>query len=103
MTGVDYARHRAGADKPECVRVKYTVRGSKPVLEFWCPDHRGWAGSRWRTEFAPMLGSAADSVDECEEEWEYWPVPVYIETRRDRKTGYERVVKRRYLDPEEMH
>ena len=84
VTGVDYARwKKRGGDgtNPDTLRVTYHC-GLTSVSEWLCPDHGGYAASKYRARRA-VLGATADTLTECLEECDGWNVPGRILVRPD--------------------
>jgi DNA repair protein RadD len=77
VADVFYARHRKEG-KPDSIKVTYQT-GLTFVSEWLCPDHGGYATSKYRARM-PFLGATAlttaDALAECEE-WK-WPYRIKI-------------------------
>lgn len=83
VDSVTYQRHMK-AGKPDSVRVSYDC-GLKTISEWLCPDHGGYAASRYVAR-KPALGATAmttdDALKEAHENWK-WPGRVKIRPRAD--------------------
>lgn len=84
VTGVQYQRWKkrgGGEGKPDTLRVSYTC-GLTVVSEWLCPDHGGYAASKFHSRRA-VLGATADTLDECLDECDGWQVPGRIKVMPD--------------------
>lgn len=83
VDSVTYARH-SKADKPDSVRVSYHC-GMTDISEWLCPDHGGYATSRYTARMA-SLGAFATTTDtalvEAPKVWK-WPGRIKIAPRKD--------------------
>lgn len=80
---VNYYRHKKEG-KPDSVKVTYGI-GMKTISEWLCPDHGGYAASRYRARMA-ALGATALTTDEALDEAEIaWTIPnrIKIKPRAD--------------------
>jgi len=76
---VDYARHKKQG-KPDSVKVTYHC-GLKSVSEWLCPDHGGYAASRYSAR-KPALGADADNTEDALAEAPLsWKVPTRIKIK----------------------
>lgn len=76
---VTYQRHQK-AGKPDSVRVTYHC-GIKMVNEWLCPDHGGYATSRYRARMS-ALGAAAGTTDDALAEAPIsWTMPTRIKIK----------------------
>lgn len=80
---VEYDRH-SKPGKPDSIRVTYRC-GMRDVREWLCPDHGGYAASRYHARM-PALGAAAmttdDALSEAPAAWT-WPTRIKIRPRAD--------------------
>ena len=83
VTGVTYDRwkKRGGGDKPDTLRVTYQC-GLISVSEWLCPDHGGYAASKFQAR-RPVLNAAAMTLDECIDECDRWKVPGRVKVAPD--------------------
>ena len=83
VTGVTYDRwkKRGGGDKPDTLRVTYQC-GLISVSEWLCPDHGGYAASKFQAR-RPLLGAMAMTLDECIDECDRWKVPGRVKVAPD--------------------
>lgn len=81
VESVSYARHKKDG-KPDSIKVSYHC-GLKTVSEWLCPDHGGYAASRYRARMG-ALGSTAttteDALAEAPVAWT-WPGKIKIHPR----------------------
>ena len=75
---VSYRRHTKEG-KPDSVRVTYEC-GLMSVSEWLCPDHGGYAASRYHARM-PALTSSSMTTDEALMECEAWAVPSRIKIK----------------------
>ena len=79
---VSYSKHKK-ADKPDSIKVSYLC-GFIMVNEWLCPDHGGYAASRY-TARMPALGATAlttaDALAECQD----WTQPSRIKIKPNGK------------------
>jgi DNA repair protein RadD len=79
VDAVDYARHKK-AGKPDSIKVSYHC-GMKTINEWLCPDHGGYAASRY-TARKSALEAAADCTDDALIEAPLsWTVPTRIKIK----------------------
>lgn len=80
---VEYDRH-SKPGKPDSIRVTYRC-GMRDVREWLCPDHGGYAASRYHARM-PALGATAmttdDALSEAPAAWT-WPTRIKIRPRAD--------------------
>lgn len=67
--------------KPDSVRVTY-ICGLASISEWLCPDHGGFAASRYKARKA-ALASGADTTDEALAECQWWNKPSRIKVKPD--------------------
>ena len=79
---VTYTRWKK-ADKPDSVRVTYHC-GLLNISEWLCPDHGGYAASRYQARMAALKASAM-TTDDAMLECEVWTIPSRIKVRPDGK------------------
>jgi len=80
---VNYYRHKKDG-KPDSVKVTYGI-GMNTISEWLCPDHGGYAASRYRARMA-ALGATALTTDDALDEAEIaWTIPdrIKIKPRAD--------------------
>lgn len=76
---VVYTRHQKSG-KPDSIKVSYFC-GLKTISEWLCPDHGGYAASRYQARMA-ALGASAMSTDAALEEAETtWTIPTRIKIK----------------------
>lgn len=83
VDSVTYARHKKEG-KPDSIKVTYHC-GMKAVSEWLCPDHGGYAASRYKARKS-ALGAEADTTDDAlAEAPKVWTVPgrIKIKPRAD--------------------
>ena len=78
VDSVLYHRHRK-AGKPDSVKVTYYA-GLRSVNEWLCPDHGGYAASRYQARRS-LLSSGADTTDEAMDECHFWNWPSRIKIK----------------------
>lgn len=83
VDAVDYARHRKDG-KPDSIKVTYHC-GMVSISEWLCPDHGGYAASKYRSRM-PSLGAQAltteDALAEAPKSW-IMPSRIKIKPRAD--------------------
>ena len=80
---VNYYRHKKDG-KPDSVKVTYGI-GMNTISEWLCPDHGGYAASRYRARMAALGATALttdDAIDEAEIAWTI-PDRIKIKPRAD--------------------
>jgi DNA repair protein RadD len=75
---VMYARHRKEG-KPDSVKVTYYC-GLTGVSEWLCPDHGGYAASRY-TSRRSALGASATTTQQALDECSFWITPSRIKVK----------------------
>lgn len=78
VAGVAYYRHKKEG-KPDSVKVTYQT-GLVFVSEWLCPDHGGYAASRYHARMS-ALGAKAKTTDEALAECEGWKWPLRIKVK----------------------
>ena len=78
VDSVYYARHRK-AGKPDSVKVTYYA-GMRSVTEWLCPDHGGYAASRYSARKS-SLNADANTTDDALDECQFWTKPSKIKIR----------------------
>ena len=69
--------------KPDSIRVTY-ISGLTRISEWLCPDHGGYAASRYEAR-KPALKAKASNTDEALSESANWVIPSRIKVRPDGK------------------
>lgn len=82
VNDVFYARHKKEG-KPDSIRVTYYC-GLTKVNEWLCPDHGGYAASRYHARMA-ALGATAVTTDQALLECDDWMKPSRIRVKPDGK------------------
>lgn len=83
--------------KPDSIRVTY-VCGMTRISEWLCPDHGGYAASRYQARM-PALKATATTTNDALEECEVWVKPSRIKVRPDGK--YHKIVQLDYSERKE--
>jgi len=78
VDSVAYARHKKEG-KPDSLKVTYYA-GLMSVSEWLCPDHGGYAASRY-TARKSLLNSDADSTDDALNDCHFWNEPSRIKVK----------------------
>jgi DNA repair protein RadD len=79
VDSVTYARHKKEG-KPDSIKVSYHC-GLKTINEWLCPDHGGYAASRYKARM-PALGAVADSTEDAlAEAPKAWTLPTRIKIK----------------------
>lgn len=78
VDSVAYARHKKEG-KPDSVKVTYYA-GLLSVSEWLCPDHGGYAESRYKARKG-LLNSDANSTDEALNECHFWVKPSRVKVK----------------------
>lgn len=76
---VTYQRHKKQG-KPDSVRVTYHC-GIKTVNEWLCPDHGGYATSRYKARMSALGASALTTDDALAEAHLVWTMPTHIKIK----------------------
>jgi len=71
-------------DKPDSIRVTYHCGLTMRVSEWLCPDHGGYAASRYEARKA-VLFSGARTTEEAMQECQWWAKPSRIKVKPDGK------------------
>ena len=83
VESVAYSRHKKEG-KPDSIKVSYNC-GLKTINEWLCPDHGGYAASRYQARMAALGATAMttdDALDEAPVSWT-WPTRIKIKPRHD--------------------
>ena len=78
VDSVLYHRHRKEG-KPDSIKVTYYC-GMRSVNEWLCPNHGGYAASRYQARRS-LLASGADTTDEAMDECHFWNWPSRIKIK----------------------
>jgi len=78
VDSVLYHRHRKEG-KPDSIKVTYYC-GMRSINEWLCPDHGGYAASRYQARRS-LLASGADTTDEAMDECHFWNWPSRIKIK----------------------
>jgi DNA repair protein RadD len=78
VTNVMYQRWKKEG-KPDSIKVTYTC-GMLHVNEWLCPDHGGYAASRYKARMS-VLGATAETTDEALDEADSWIKPSNIKVK----------------------
>lgn len=81
---VTYERWKGKEGKPDTLKVTYHNGMMTRVNEWLCPDHGGYAASRYLARL-PALGGTAKTLAEALEECSSWVKPSRIKTQPDGK------------------
>jgi len=76
---VVYQRHQK-AGKPDSVKVTYYC-GMKTINEWLCPDHGGYAASRYQARMPALGATAMTTEDALEEAPVSWTIPTRIKIK----------------------
>jgi len=76
---VNYYRHKKEG-KPDSVKVTYGI-GMKTISEWLCPDHGGYAASRYRARMAALGATALTTDDALDEAEIIWTIPNRIKIK----------------------
>ena len=76
---VSYARHQKSG-KPDSIRVTYFC-GLKTINEWLCPDHGGYAASRYRARMSALGATAETTDDALAEAPRIWTMPGRIKVK----------------------
>jgi superfamily II DNA or RNA helicase len=94
---VSYSRWKKEG-KPDSIRVTYEC-GMISHSEWLCPDHGGYAASRYNAR-KPALGAMADTTDDAIEESRHWAKPGRIKIRPQRDSKFFEIVQLDYSERE---
>ena len=94
---VSYSRWKKEG-KPDSIRVTYEC-GMISHSEWLCPDHGGYAASRYKAR-KPALGAMADTTDDAIEESRHWAKPGRIKIRPQRDSKFFEIVQLDYSERE---
>lgn len=83
VEGVTYQRWKGKEGKPDTLRVTYSC-GMQSISEWLCPDHGGYAASRFQARL-PSVGGRASNLDEALAECEFWTKPSRIRVKPEGK------------------
>ena len=101
VDSVMYARHKK-AGKPDSVKVTYYY-GLLSVSEWLCPDHGGYAESRYKARKA-VLTADATSTDEALDECHFWVQPSRIKLKASKHDPrYQEITQFDYTQVEKKH
>jgi len=101
VDSVMYGRHKKEG-KPDSLKVTYYA-GLVSVSEWLCPDHGGYAASRY-TARKPMLKSEADTTDDALDECHFWVQPSRIKVKpSSHNPKYQEIVQFDYTQVERKH
>lgn len=79
VDSVFYYRHKK-AGKPDSIKVAYNC-GMKTINEWLCPDHGGYAASRYKARMAALEASAESTDDALVEAEKSWTIPTRIKIK----------------------
>jgi len=97
---VTYERWKGKEGKPDTLKVTYYHDMTSRTSEWLCPDHGGYAASRYTSRLTALGGSAlnlADALEECQ----YWVKPSRIKVMPEGK--YQKIVQLDYDQPKVDH
>tara|TARA_R110002020_G_scaffold72947_3_gene187292 strand:+ start:118 stop:519 length:402 start_codon:yes stop_codon:yes gene_type:complete len=101
VDSVAYARHKKEG-KPDSLKVTYYA-GLMSVSEWLCPDHGGYAESRYRARKS-LLTSGANTTDEALDECQFWVQPSKIKVKpSSHDPRYQEIVQFDYTQVEKKH
>ncbi len=101
VDSVRYGRHKKEG-KPDSIKVTYYA-GLMSVSEWLCPDHGGYAASRY-TARKPVLKSEADTTDDALNECHFWTEPSRIKVKpSSHNPKYQEIVQFDYTQVERKH
>jgi len=96
-----YSRHRKEG-KPDSIKVTY-YSGMLSVSEWLCPDHGGYAASKYR-ERKPLLNALADTTTEALDEAHFWRKPSRVMVKpSSHNPKYKEITKFDYTQVERKH
>ena len=99
VLSVRYERWKGKNGKPDTLRVTYEV-GLTYISEWLCPDHGGYASSKYLSRL-PAIGGHAVTLDEALEECRTWNPPSRIKVMPDGK--YHKIMQFDYKPKEIDH
>jgi len=76
---VTYARHQK-AGKPDSLKVTYHY-GLASISEWLCPDHGGYAASKYKARMSALGASAQTTADALIEAPKFWTIPSKIKIK----------------------
>jgi DNA repair protein RadD len=79
VDSVTYQRHQK-AGKPDSIKVSYHC-GIKTVNEWLCPDHGGYAASRYKARMVALGATSESTADALIEAPRTWTVPTRIKIK----------------------
>ena len=79
VDSVAYARH-VKEGKPDSVKVSYHC-GIKTVNEWLCPDHGGYAASKYKARMSALSATAKNTNDALNEAAKLWVIPTKIKIK----------------------
>tara|TARA_R110002012_G_scaffold307045_1_gene512300 strand:- start:124 stop:516 length:393 start_codon:yes stop_codon:yes gene_type:complete len=101
VDSVIYKRHKKEG-KPDSIKVTYYA-GLLSVNEWLCPDHGGYAASKYQARRS-LLSSGADTTDEAMNECQWWNWPSRIKIKPSTyDPKYHEVVQFDYTKVERKH
>ena len=96
-----YSRHKKEG-KPDSIKVTY-YSGMLSVSEWLCPDHGGYAASKYR-ERKPLLNALADTTTEALDEAHFWRKPSRVMVKpSNHNPKYKEITKFDYTQVERKH
>ena len=96
-----YSRHQKEG-KPDSIKVTY-YSGMLSVSEWLCPDHGGYAASKYR-ERKSMLNAYADTTSEALDESHFWRKPSRVMVKpSSHNPKYKEITKFDYTQVEKKH
>ena len=96
-----YSRHKKEG-KPDSIKVTY-YSGMLSVSEWLCPDHGGYAASKYR-ERKPLLNALADTTTEALDEAHFWRKPSRVMVKpSSHNPKYKEITKFDYTQVERKH
>jgi DNA repair protein RadD len=97
---VTYERWKGKEGKPDTLKVTYHNGMMTRVNEWLCPDHGGYAASKYLSRL-PVLGGKAKTLADALGECETWVKPSRIKTQPDGK--FQKIVQLDYKPKEIDH
>ena len=96
-----YSRHKKEG-KPDSIKVTYYC-GMLSVSEWLCPDHGGYAASKYR-ERKSLLNAYADTTTEALNEAHFWRKPSRVMVKpSSHNPKYKEITKFDYTQVEKKH